>query len=84
MPSEHRTRISAGGRLVIPAAYRRALGVSVGDEVILVQEDDGVVRIMTPARALARARQAVRRYVDADRRLADELIAERRRESEHE
>ena len=80
MASEHRTRISAGGRVVIPAPFRRALGVGVGDEIILVQGEDGVIRITTPARALERARRAVRRYVDGDRRLSDELIAERRRE----
>lgn len=84
MASEHRARIAAGGRVVIPAHYRRALGVKAGDEVILVLEDDGAVRIMTPARALQRAKQAVRKYVGADRRLGEELIAERRQDLERE
>lgn len=81
---EHRTRITAGGRIVIPAPYRRALGVQQGDEVILVLEEEGAVRIMTPAGALERARRTIRKYVPAGRRLAEELIAERRQDYERE
>ena len=40
------TKISAGGRVVIPAEYRKALGVRTGDEVILTL-DDGEVRLYT-------------------------------------
>ena len=34
-----RAKIGPSGRLVIPAEYRRALGVDVGDEVVLHLED---------------------------------------------
>ncbi len=72
-----RATVNAGGRIVIPAAYRRALGIKQGDEVILRLED-GEVRIITPAQAIRRAQALVRRYVPAGRSMADELIAERR------
>jgi AbrB family looped-hinge helix DNA binding protein len=78
-----RTTVNAAGRIVIPAAYRRALGIKQGDEVILRLEE-GEVRIITPAQAIRRAQALVRRYVPAGRSLVDELIAERRAESARE
>ena len=78
-----RTRIAAGGRIVIPAEYRRALGLQEGDEVILWLED-GEVRVVSPETAIQRAQQLVAPYVPSGRSLADELIAERRREADRE
>lgn len=75
-----RVVIGEGGRLVIPAPYRQALGVREGDKVILQLEEAGL-RILTPDQALRRAQMLVRRYVPAGRSLADELIAERRQEA---
>ncbi|MBI4280293.1 MAG: AbrB/MazE/SpoVT family DNA-binding domain-containing protein [Armatimonadetes bacterium] len=72
-----------GGRLVIPAPYRKALGLRPGDEVILRLED-GELRILTLHQALKRARRIVRRYVPKGRSLVRELIAERRREAQRE
>lgn len=72
------TKLGAGGKLVLPLAYRRALGVSPGDDLVLLM-DDGEVRLLTPREATRRAQALVRRYIPAGRRLADELIAERRR-----
>ena len=78
-----RVVINSGGRVVIPASYRRALGLRAGDEVILRLED-GEVRILTRARAIRSAQSLVRRYIPAGRSLSDELIAERRSESANE
>ena len=39
-----KTKLAEGGRIVIPAEYRQALGLQIGDEVILRLED-GAVRI---------------------------------------
>jgi AbrB family looped-hinge helix DNA binding protein len=80
---EIRTKLGSGGRLVIPSGYRRALGVSPGDEVILVLED-GAVRVLTPREAVRRAQSLVRRYVAPSARLADELIQDRRKEARRE
>ena len=78
-----RTKVAEGGRVVIPAEYRKAMGLQVGDEVILRLEDDGL-RLVTLDQALARAQAIVRRHVPEGRSLVDELLAERRREAERE
>ena len=74
-----RARVSEGGRILIPAEYRRALGVGIGDEVIL-RLVDGELRIRTLMAAIQHAQALVRQYIPAGRSLADELIAERRSE----
>lgn len=81
--NETRTRIGDGGRLVIPARYRRALGVAPGDEVILVLEPEGV-RIVTRQQAVKRAQAMVRRYIPKGRSLSAELLQERRAEAARE
>ena len=75
-----RVKVGEGGRLVIPAEYRKALGIHVGDEVVLSLDDDQL-RIYTIAAAIRRAQEMVRQYVDPARNLTDELIAERRAEA---
>jgi antitoxin PrlF len=78
--SKSLTKLGEGGRLVIPVEYRKALGVETGDELVLVLEEDGL-RITTPREGIRKAQALVRSYVPAGRRLSDELIEERRRES---
>jgi antitoxin PrlF len=73
---EFKTKLAEGGRIVIPAEYRQALGLHVGDELILRLEN-GEVRIFTTRQAIRRAQELVRRYIPQKRSLSDELIAER-------
>jgi antitoxin PrlF len=75
-----KTKLGEGGRIVIPAEYRQALGLQVGDEVILRLEGKEL-RIFTLNQAIRRAQELVNRYIPQDGSLADELIAERRLES---
>lgn len=70
------TKITQGGRIVIPAEYRQALGLHIGDEVIMQLEGEEL-RVLTPRQAVRRAQAVIRRYVPQDRSLADELVAER-------
>jgi len=70
-----------GGLIAIPAEYLQALGLQIGDEVILRLEV-GVLRIFTPEQAIKHAQELLRRYLPEGRSLSDELIAERRTESE--
>ena len=74
------TKIGEGGRIVVPARYRKVLGLETGDQVMLVL-GEGEVRLFSPARAAERARALVRRYVPKDKSLANELLAERREEA---
>ncbi|MBM3167260.1 MAG: AbrB/MazE/SpoVT family DNA-binding domain-containing protein [Chloroflexi bacterium] len=75
-----KTIIRKDGRVVIPAKYRRALGLKPGDEVVLVLEGDEI-RVVSTRRAIARAQAMVRRYIPRGRSLAQELIRERREET---
>jgi AbrB family looped-hinge helix DNA binding protein len=77
------TRIGEGGRLVIPAEHRRALGLKTGDAVIVALEADGL-RITTRRAALARARRLLREVIPEGVSLVDELLADRRREAANE
>lgn len=77
-----RVKLIDGGKLVIPAVMRRELGIGTGDTV-MVHVEEGELRVRTINKALERARAIVRRHVPADRSLADELIADRRAEAEH-
>lgn len=74
------TTIDGGGRLVIPAEIRRALGLKTGDRVILSLREDGL-RVLTVEQAVRQAQAWVRRYVPAERSLVEELLAERREDS---
>ncbi|MBE3576222.1 MAG: AbrB/MazE/SpoVT family DNA-binding domain-containing protein [Limnochordales bacterium] len=69
-----------GGRLVVPAEYRKALGLRVGDEVIIRLEGEEL-RMFAASRAVRYAQEIVRRYVATNRSLTSELIAERRGEA---
>lgn len=73
-------RLGAGGRVIIPSALRKAMGIKVGDELIATVDEDGM-RMTTIQQAVARAQRLVRQYVPAGTSLADELIAERRAEA---
>jgi AbrB family looped-hinge helix DNA binding protein len=81
--TEVRTKVGPGGRIVIPARYRKTIGVEVGDEIVLILDGEGV-RLLTPRQAVKQAQDLVRRYVPAGESLADELTEERQKESERE
>ena len=74
---DERVTLNENGRIVIPAAMRKALKVKPGDELLLHYEN-GSVQITTRMRAVAEAQALVRRYIPKGGSLADELIAERR------
>lgn len=78
-----RTRIGAGGRIVIPQAMRDALGVKEGDDLLLEVDASGL-HVRSIRHAVRLAQQTVARYVKPGRSLSAELIAERRREAERE
>jgi AbrB family looped-hinge helix DNA binding protein len=75
--------VASGGRIVIPAVYRKALGIKTGDEVV-VQLEEGGLRVISRAEALRRLQNKVARAVPKDVSLASELIRERRKEARHE
>jgi AbrB family looped-hinge helix DNA binding protein len=72
------TRVVAGGRIVIPAAYRKALGIQPGDDVVL-QLEDQEIRLYSRKQALRRLQDRVAKVVPQNVSLADELLRERER-----
>jgi AbrB family looped-hinge helix DNA binding protein len=83
MKLKARMRINENGRVVIPASFRKRLGIRAGDEVVLrIQGDE--LRITTLKRNIERAQRLVRKHVKAGTSLVDELIAERREAARNE
>jgi AbrB family looped-hinge helix DNA binding protein len=74
---ESHTRINKNGRLVIPASFRRALGIASGDTVVLRLDNDEL-KITTLRHRLKKAQEIVRKIVPRTASLVDELISERR------
>ncbi|HEY4053694.1 MAG TPA: AbrB/MazE/SpoVT family DNA-binding domain-containing protein [Terriglobales bacterium] len=81
--SEARARITENGRVVIPAIFRKALGLNPGDEVVFRLEDDEL-RVTTIRQRIARAQRHARKYLRPGISLVDELLAERREAAKRE
>lgn len=78
-----RTKIGAGGRIIIPSIIRQKLHMSVGDEVIIhVKEEE--LYITTTEHALLKIRAKVKKHNREKISLVDELLATRRAEASHE
>ena len=71
--------IGPAGRVVIPAAFRRALGVEPGDAVSIRMENDEL-RMVSFDTETRRLREPLARYVPEGVSVVDELLKERRRE----
>jgi AbrB family looped-hinge helix DNA binding protein len=78
-----RVRVNGNWQVVIPASFRKRLGIRIGDEVVLQIEDDEL-RIITLKRDIERAQRLVRKQVKPGTSLVDELIAERREAARNE
>ena len=90
MSKEARTRVNENGRVVIPASFRKALGIEVGDEVVLRIEDNELRittqqrRIQRAQRRIQRAQRRARNYVQRGTSLVSDLLAERREAARNE
>ena len=71
-----RTHVGPGGWLTIPASHRRALGLEVGDE-ILMTVDDGTLTVTTLKQAVARAQALVKRHNPKGKSLSESLMRDR-------
>jgi AbrB family looped-hinge helix DNA binding protein len=83
MKQETRLRINENGRVVIPAAFRKALGIEVGDEVVLRIQDDEL-RITTQQHSIQRAQRRAKKYLNPGTSMVDDLLAERREAARNE
>jgi AbrB family looped-hinge helix DNA binding protein len=81
MAKQVKMRVGQDGRIVIPFAFRKALDFKVGDEVLLLLQDDELL-VTTRQRRIEHARERARRYLKEGRSLVNELLAERRAAAE--
>lgn len=72
-----RSKLSAGGRLVIPAEIRHALDLKIGDPVLL-ELDGASSRVRSVKAAVAEIQALARPYRPKRGSAVAELIAERR------
>ena len=75
-----RVRVDPAGRIVLPAAIRKALEIHNGD-VLVMSVNDRTVRLHTVDAALERVRAIARRKRATDSSVVDQFIAERRTEA---
>ena len=78
-----KVKVDEAGRVLIPAEFRKALGIKQGERLVM-RVENGEIRMWTFAEATRRVHELMKPYIVPGRSIADELIAERRREAERE
>jgi len=76
-------KIINGGKLVIPAHFRRETGIAAGGTVV-VELTKGELRICSLSSAIKKAQAIVREVVPDDVSLVDRPMGDRRAESKRE
>ena len=80
---EYSATISKEGRVIIPAAVRRALGFKTGDALTLIATD-GELRLLRRQDALRTMQERLSPLRDPAKPVVDELLRERRAEAARE
>lgn len=73
-------KMDRAGRLVLPLKVRRELGLTENSELV-VQVEDGGLRVQTREAALHRVQERLKRFKRPGRSVVDEFLAERREEA---
>lgn len=81
MMKQFPVKLGEGGRVVIPADVRKEPGIDIGDELMLHMEE-GKLILLTRKKAIHYVQEQMAKYEIGDRVLSQELMDERRRESE--
>ena len=79
-----RLTVAENGRIVIPKSLRDAMSLDPDGVVTAFLDEDGVVMLMTPDAAIAKAQRLARLLDRGEGSVVDELIAERRAEAARE
>lgn len=78
-------RLEKSGRILIPAAVRRRLGLKEGESEVLLEINDHEPIVLTArAQALRRAQAVLSKYAAAGHLISEELISEREQEARRE
>jgi AbrB family looped-hinge helix DNA binding protein len=75
--------LGESGRIVLPAAIRKELGLKVGDR-LTVSSDQGTIRILSRKMALESIRAGIIRHRGSLNGILDEFLAERHEEAARE
>lgn len=74
------TKVSAGGRIVIPAEIRKELFIKEGDEILFFHED-GSLKIVSRGQAIKEARKIINKNQKAKKNsFVDHLLQLRKHE----
>jgi AbrB family looped-hinge helix DNA binding protein len=82
-PQNGSARLNENGRIVIPAAIRRQMGLTTGDTLHFSIDGD-VLKVESHRARIHRIQESMRHLIPPDRCLSDELIADRREENRRE
>jgi AbrB family looped-hinge helix DNA binding protein len=85
-PKSVSSKINQNGRIVIPAALRRQMGIKAGESV-LMEVEDGVLRMESHRARIRRIQEEFRKHIPikpGEMLMSDQLIAERREEARRE
>jgi AbrB family looped-hinge helix DNA binding protein len=76
-------KINESGRLMIPVALRKELGIKAGERLFM-EVEDGVLRVQTHRSVIRKIQEEMKKYATPGILVSDELIAERREEARRE
>ena len=76
----YHAKVIAGGKIVIPAEFRRALGIADGDSVLIARDAEGGLSIKTHAQVIEDGQRAYRAALKHPFTV-DDFIADRRAEA---
>lgn len=76
-----KAKIAEDGTILIPDDYLQAMGLKAGDEVVLLL-DGAEIRLFSIKHSISRAQELVKKYLPQDHSLADDLVAERRKDAD--
>jgi bifunctional DNA-binding transcriptional regulator/antitoxin component of YhaV-PrlF toxin-antitoxin module len=79
LPERLDLQLGPGGRVVIPAVFRKAIEVEEGGR-LMARVVDGELRLITPQMAIKRVQRIVRETIPAGADLVADLLEMRRQE----
>ncbi len=79
LPERLDVKVGPGGRVVIPAIFRKAMKLKEGDQ-LMARIVDGELCLMTPEMGIKRAQRMVRESIPPDVDLVEALLEMRREE----
>ncbi len=83
MKEVYHSTLGVGGRLVIPAMLRQSMHMKEGD-TLLLEAEEGAIRIVSQEIALKELQSFFRRHIPAGTSAVDDLIKDRREEAKRE